>query len=213
MAPIAAALVRAGYRAVLFDMPGHGDSEKTGTTNLLVYIQTLVALGQLVGPIEAIVAHSLGGCAAAIALGEGQITARKAVLLAPALSPWAFSWHFAKVIGLPEARVPGMVAVTERIVGRKADSLNAAEAVWGLETPALIVHDPDDLDVPFEHGETLAAAWSGAEFIARPGVGHRRILKEGETVRGVVEFVGAESKGARGATGAQEALRKEMVGA
>ena len=208
MAPIAAELVRAGYRAVLFDMPGHGDSEKRGTTNLLVYIRTLEALGKLVGPLHAVVAHSLGGTATAIALGEKAITARRAVLLAPALSPWAFSWHFAQVIGLPKARVPGMVARTEEIVGRKADSLNAAEAVRGLETPAYFVHDPDDLDVPFEHGQTLAAAWKGAEFLSRPGLGHRRILKDAETVAGVVDFV---SRGASGAKGAKETQRPEMV--
>ena len=211
MAPMAAALVSAGYRAVLFDMPGHGDSEKTGTTNLLVYIQTLAALGQLVGPLYAVVAHSLGGTATAIALGEGLITARRAVLLAPALSPWAFSWHFAQVIGLPTARVPGMVARTEEIVGRKADSLNAAEAVRGLEIPAYFVHDPDDLDVPFEHGQALAAAWKGAEFVSRPGVGHRRILRDAETVAGVVGFVGGKSKGAEGAKGAGGVRRTAMV--
>ena len=212
MAPIAAELVRAGYRAVLFDMPGHGDSEKTGPTNLLVYIQTLAALGQLVGPLHAVVAHSLGATATAIALGENRITARRAVLLAPALSPWAFSWHFAQLIGLPKARVPGMVARTEEIVGRKADSLNAAEAVRGLDTPVQIVHDPDDLDVPFEHGRTLAAAWKGAELLSRPGLGHRRILKDAETVAGVVNFVSRGASGASGARGAREVERKEMVG-
>ena len=215
MAPIAAELVRAGYRTVLFDMPGHGNSDKRGPTNLLVYIETLTELAKLIGPIDTVVAHSLGGCASAIALGEGSVTARRAVLLAPALSPWAFSWHFAKVIGLPAARVPGMVARTEEIVGRKADSLNAAEAVRGLQTPALILHDPEDLDVPFDHGEALAAAWQDAEFVPRPGVGHRRILKDAATVREIVGFVtggqeGAEEKsggaqGARGARGARGA--------
>jgi pimeloyl-ACP methyl ester carboxylesterase len=102
------------------------------------------------------------------------------------------------MIGLPRERVPGMVARTEEIVGRKADSLDAAKAVQGLPTPVRIIHDPEDLDVPFEHGQALAAAWPGAEFVARPGVGHRRILKDPETVREVVGFVagaGAQGRG------------------
>jgi pimeloyl-ACP methyl ester carboxylesterase len=199
MAPIAAELVRAGYRAVMFDMPGHGDSTKQGVTNLLVYIRTLAALGELVGPIDAVIGHSLGGTAVAIALGDEVIRAGKAVLLAPALSPWAFSWHFAEVIGLPKARVPGMVRVTEGIVGRKADSLNAAESVAGLQIPGHIAHDPDDLDVPFEHGRTIARAWKGIDFVPRPGLGHRRILKDPVTVRSVVEFVAGGAKGVKNA--------------
>jgi pimeloyl-ACP methyl ester carboxylesterase len=209
MTPIAAALVRAGFRAVLFDMPGHGASEKAGPTNLYVYIQTLEALGRLIGPMHAIVAHSLGGCAAAIALGEKRVTAERAVLLAPALSPWAFSWHFANAIGLPRARVPGMVARTEEIVGQKADSLDAAKAVQGLELPVYITHDPEDLDVPFDHGQALAAAWPGAQFLARPGVGHRRILKDPETVEGVVGFV--TGREAQGWSGAGQVGREEIV--
>jgi pimeloyl-ACP methyl ester carboxylesterase len=189
LAPVAAELVRAGYRAVLFDMPGHGDASST-PTNLFVYLRTLEALAPLVGPLEGVVAHSLGGTAIALALGQRLLSAKRAALVAPALSPWAFSWHFAKMIGLPAERVPGMVARTEQLVGASADSLNAAEVVATLTTPAYLVHDPDDLDVPFEHATGLAAAWPGAKLVARPGLGHRRILRDPETVARIVGFVG-----------------------
>lgn len=192
MAPLAAELVRAGYRAVLFDMPGHGSSAPR-PTNLFVYLQTLKAVAAIVGPLKAIVGHSLGGTATALALGQGLVTAERAVLLAPAVSPWAFSWHFARIIGLPAARVPGMVARTEQLVGAKADSLNAAEAVRGLWTPVHIAHDPEDLDVPFEHSTTLAAAWQGAVLAPRPGLGHRKILKDPATVAAAVNFVSGRS--------------------
>lgn len=188
MAPLAAEFVKAGYRAVMIDMPGHGSS-KPQPTNLYVYLKTLEALAPLLGPIDTVVGHSLGGCAVSLALGNGLLTADRAVLVAPALSPWAFSWHFAQMIGLPADRVPGMVAVTERLVGASADSLNAAEAVAKLDLPAYIAHDPRDLDVPFDHSTGLAAAWKGATLVPRPGLGHRRILKDPETLRGVMRFV------------------------
>jgi pimeloyl-ACP methyl ester carboxylesterase len=188
MAPIAAELVRAGYRTVLFDMPGHGGSSPR-PTNLYVYLRTLEALGEVVGPLEAVVGHSLGGTATALALGQRLLAAKKGVLIAPAVSPWAFSWDFARMIGLPRERVPGMVARTEELVGAKADGLDAAEAVRGLVTPVHIAHDPEDLDVPFEHSTRLAAAWRDSVLIPRPGLGHRKILKDGETIQGVVEFV------------------------
>ncbi len=182
MAPLAAEFVRAGYRAVLFDMPGHGNSAPR-PTNLLVYLRTIAAVVELVGPIDTIVGHSLGGTATSLAVGQGLISPKRAVLVAPGVSPWAFSQDFARIIGLPEARVPGMVAVTEGIVGIKAHELNA--------TPAYIVHDPADLDVPYEHAVALSAAWKGSTLVPRPDLGHRRILKDAETMRGVVEWVGA----------------------
>jgi pimeloyl-ACP methyl ester carboxylesterase len=188
MAPIAAELVHAGYRAVMFDMPGHGDSVPR-PTNLFVYLQTIAALAPIVGPLEGVVGHSLGGTATALAMGQRIISAKRVALLAPALSPWAFSWHFARIIGLPATRVPGMVARTEELVGAKADSLNAAEAVWGLDVPATLFHDPEDLDVPFEHSATLAAAWVGSTLVSLPGLGHRKILRDPTTITRVVEFI------------------------
>ncbi|HET7042199.1 MAG TPA: hypothetical protein VFI13_09265, partial [Gemmatimonadales bacterium] len=161
------------------------------------------ALGALVGPLEGIVGHSLGGTATALALGQGLLTARRAALVAPALSPWLFSWHFARMIGLPKTRVPGMIARTELLVGATADTLDAGAAVRHLATPAYLVHDPEDLDVPFEHATGLAAAWPGATLVPRPGLGHRRILQDAETVAGVVGFVGGKLGGAEGAAGAQ----------
>ena len=193
MAPLAAELVRAGYRTVLFDMPGHGNSSPR-PTNLFVYLRTIEALAELIGPLHALVGHSLGGTASALALGQGLVTAERAVLLAPAVSPWAFSWHFARIIGLPKARVPGMLARTEEMVGAKADSLNAAEAVRGLRTPVHIVHDPEDLDVPFEHSTQLAAAWHGAELAPRAGLGHRKLLKDPATISAAVAFVSGRSR-------------------
>ena len=192
MAPMAAELVRTGYRTVLFDMPGHGGSSP-GRTNLYVYLRTLEALASVVGPLEAIVGHSLGGTATALALGQRLLTAQRAVLLAPAVSPWEFSWDFAKMIGLPAERVPGMVARTEELVGAKADGLNAAETVRGLETPVHIAHDPEDLDVPFAHSAKLATAWPGATLVPRPGLGHRKILKDPATIGAAVEFIAARA--------------------
>jgi pimeloyl-ACP methyl ester carboxylesterase len=188
MAPLAAELVRAGHRAILFDMPGHGHAAPR-PTNLVVYLRTLSALGTLIGPLHAVVGHSLGGTATALALGQGILSARRAALLAPAASPWDFSYHFAEVIGLPRPRVAGMVARTEQLVGAKADTLDAVEAVRTLGTPALLVHDPDDPDVPFGHSTKLAEAWPGATLIPAPGVGHRRILKHPGTVARIRNFI------------------------
>jgi pimeloyl-ACP methyl ester carboxylesterase len=195
MAPLAAEFVRAGYRAVLFDMPGHGDSAPR-PTNLLVYMRTIAAVAELTGAVDTLVGHSLGGTATALAVGQRLVTPKRAVLVAPGVSPWAFSVDFARLVGLPAARVAGMVAVTEGLVGAKAHELNAAEAVRQSGVPAYIVHDPADLDVPYAHATELSAAWQGSTLLPRPGLGHRKILKDAETARGVIGWVGGSVPGA-----------------
>jgi hypothetical protein len=35
----------------------------------------------------------------------------------------------------------------------------------------------------------MAEAWPGARLVARPGTGHRRILRDGATIHEIVSFV------------------------
>jgi pimeloyl-ACP methyl ester carboxylesterase len=58
-----------------------------------------------------------------------------------------------------------------------------------LNVPALILHDADDHDVPWQEGATLAAAWPGATFEKTSGLGHRRILRDPTVVARAVEFL------------------------
>ncbi len=55
-----------------------------------------------------------------------------------------------------------------------------------MPTRALVLHDPEDREVPFEHGRALADAWPGASLRAVDGLGHRAILRDvGEVARAV----------------------------
>ena len=190
MAPIAAALVRAGYEAVLVDMPAHGAS--TGRrTSLVEWMWVLRAVVRSLGAVEAVVAHSFGGAAVALAMGELGLEARGAVLLAPAGSPWDFVEQFATTVGLPDARKPGLERQLVRRVGRTPASLDPRRAAESIEVPALVLHDPADVEVPWSHGEALAFAWRDARLVERPGTGHRRILRDRETIASIVEFVRA----------------------
>jgi pimeloyl-ACP methyl ester carboxylesterase len=190
LAPIAAALVRAGYEAVLVDMPAHGSS--TGRrTSLVEWMWALRAIVQATGPIEAVVAHSFGAAAATLAMGELGVAAGGAVMLAPAGSPWEFVRRFAGTIGLPDARAQGMAGRVSTRVGRTPESLDPRHAASGLAVPALVLHDPADSEVPWSHGERLAAAWPGARLEPRPGTGHRRILRDRATIDTIVGFVRA----------------------
>lgn len=190
MAPIAAALVRDGHESVLADMPAHGTSTGRRTT-LVEWMWALRAIAAELGPFDAIVAHSFGGAAVTLAMGELGIDARRIALLAPAGSPWEFVRRFGAAVGLPAERGAGMMRRLSARVGRTPQSLDPREAARRIAVPALVLHDPADDEVPWSHGEAMAAALPHARLVARPGTGHRRILRDPTTIAEVAAFVGA----------------------
>src|SRR5436190_4888990 len=81
MAAFVGPLVRAGYYVVAFDHPAHGQSEGT-RTNYLGVAAALTAVGRRVGPVHAVIGHSLGSTATILALSRG-LPVERVVLVAP----------------------------------------------------------------------------------------------------------------------------------
>ena len=187
MVPIASALAARGWSVTVFDMPAHGRS--TGRTTTLIEMAEAVAhVARATGTPDAVVGHSLGAAAAMLALRDG-LSSSSAALLAPVAEPWLFVRRLSAMLGFSEARCRGLVAAIERRAGVGIENIDGAAAVRGLETRALILHDPADRQVPFSHAEALAGAWRGATLQAVRGVGHRRVLYEAEAVQRVVRHL------------------------
>lgn len=186
MAYIGAALASAGFRAVAFDMPAHGDTPGK-RTSLGAWLRLMPALTGQFGELIAIVGHSLGAGGVGMALEAG-VKARGAVLLAPPLGPQYFIERIQKFIGLAPSRSAGMERELERFVGRNMAYFNTARAASTLTIPGLIIHDPSDREVPFEHAEAIHNAWRGSELIRADGQGHFRILRSPKTLQRIVEF-------------------------
>jgi pimeloyl-ACP methyl ester carboxylesterase len=55
--------------------------------------------------------------------------------------------------------------------------------------PALIIHDRDDADVPWQQAELLAKAWPGARLLLTRGLGHMRILRNRDVIQTSVDFI------------------------
>lgn len=191
MTALAEALVRAGFRAVAVDMPAHGHAPGR-RTSLAEWIRLLPHLGREVGGapgLHAVIGHSFGGAAVALALADG-LEARGAALLAPAAGPAHFLEQMGKVLELPPARIAGMERRLVATIGREVAAFDATRAAASIGIPALVVHDPADPVVPWAHGATIARAWRGSELASEPGVGHYRIAAAPPVIARVVSFVG-----------------------
>jgi pimeloyl-ACP methyl ester carboxylesterase len=188
MAPLAARLEAAGYRAVLFDFPAHGRSAGR-RTNMVEWLRVMRALTAAVGPVHAVAGHSFGGATVALALAEQGMAVRGAVLLAPVIGPAQFVDRFTGAIGLSPARAEGMMRRVAEMVGREPRSLDARWAVKHLRVPALVVHDPADREVPWAHAEAIADAWPGSRLLAADGLGHNRLLRDERILAAATDFI------------------------
>ncbi len=180
------AVVQAGGRAVAFDAPGHGRSEGT-LACAPAFARALTAVAQETSPLRGVVAHSLGGSATCLALGSG-MPAERVVLLAASSQVEPVLAAFAAREGFS----PELTRETQRVAAEEftADEASALPNVRRLRgVPALLMHDPEDREMGYEHSAAIAGAWPGAVLVAVPKVGHRSILRAQAVVGRACRFV------------------------
>jgi pimeloyl-ACP methyl ester carboxylesterase len=184
---IAGSLMQGEFRAVLFDAPAHGASMGR-QASLPQFARALRDVADAMGPVYGLIGHSLGGAAVSLALRDG-LRAERAVLLAPPSDVVLFSNAFAEHLRIPLRARDAMRQNLETRLRFRFDELHIPTLARDLTAPALIIHDRDDRDVPYTHGEEIARAWPGAEFLSTKGLGHRAILRDPEVVRHTIEFL------------------------
>ncbi len=187
MLPLAAAFARAGWRSVVFDMPGHGRSPGR-ESSLVEFLRAMRLVAGALGRPESIIGHSFGGAAAVCGITELGLPARAAVLFSPAPGPAYYVDRFIRAVGLPAERTDGMVRQLVERVGRPMESLDAVVAARSADVPALIVHDPRDREVSFEFAERMRDAWRGSRLVPAPSLGHKRILRDATMIETAVDF-------------------------
>lgn len=186
-------LVAAGYAVVTYDALGNGASAR-GMTSMPEYARTLAAVvaHQDRGRTpEAIVAHSMGCSATALALSWG-LDARRLVFLAPAADPPTWVLPFAHLLGLRPDVIARVRARSQRRLRVRWDQLNVCAIAGQIaRPPLLIVHDERDETVRHQDGAAIAAAWPGARLITTSGLGHRGVTTAPHIVQQAIEFLTA----------------------
>jgi pimeloyl-ACP methyl ester carboxylesterase len=200
LAPFIAPLTEAGFSVVAFDAPGHGASGGR-LSSLPQFISAIQAVARAVGEIEAVVAHSMGGAAAALAMGRG-LAARRAVFLAPAADPAGYSERFAAMVGLTPAVLARMRRDIERRFGQAWEEFDVLRAARTMTAPLLVFHDRDDRNVPWTDGAAIVSAWPGAELVSTAGLGHTRITQDPAVVSRAVAFLAESRRATRASSGA-----------
>jgi pimeloyl-ACP methyl ester carboxylesterase len=184
----AAPLVAAGFRVLAFDAPGHGDSPGEECSAPLVG-RLVVEMQQRTGIFFALVAHSMGAAAAAMAAMQAP-ELRGLVFLAPPLSQLDRVERTTRRMQLDEPTAAAFRSAVERRTGMPFEEADMFRVAERAPCPLLALHDPDDADTDYAATERFVARWPGARLVPCPGRGHVRLLSTPEVVRQAVEFIG-----------------------
>jgi pimeloyl-ACP methyl ester carboxylesterase len=181
-------LIERGYRVVAFDGPGHGDSEGT-TCNVLRMSRCLAALQSKEGEFAGVIGHSFGAGGITVALGRG-LEAAKVVQIAPLVDMVERFRQWAAAVGMSFDGFREMMSHSDRVYGQGAVAAASGDIIASqLTVPALILHDPEDDEVPFAGALRLVESWKGALLEEVPKLGHYRIVRSPSVVERSVTFL------------------------
>ena len=180
-------LANAGFSTIAFDQPGHGRSEgiRSGPADWAEAIQDLIAG---IGPIQGVVAHSLGAVGMAIAMDHG-LHVPRAVLLAPPANPDPYYDRVLSLFGFPETDHPAAFAAYASGTGLPPERIRLHSLAPRLAAPMLVIHDRLDREVPWSDGAAVASALPMGRLLTTDGLGHRRILRDGAVIEQAVTFL------------------------
>lgn len=184
MQAIARQLLARGYKVIVFDHFGHGASE-SGPSSLADFVAAIKGIDRHLGPFDALVGHSLGGSASALAAAEG-VNAAVVVTIGAPSAPAPALERFGKLLALPADIIAKVGSRLERRFGRSLGDMNPKPAE---RAELLIIHDRLDREVPIAEAARLAAAWPNASMLQTEGLGHRRIVRDAMIAHEVGTFV------------------------
>ena len=186
LTPLADRLVAAGMTVWQPDLPAHGQSAGEHLS-LPLAAAALKAAQALAGPFTFAAAHSYGGAALVQALVAG-LRVERVALLAPPTHYGHFARRAAAQAGMPAEQATEWMKVLARTIDADPDAFDMYRQAGQLKQRALLIHSQDDPVVPYKAVEATAAAWPGARWWPRDGLGHFRLLKDEETLRTLCEF-------------------------
>lgn len=181
-------LLQAGYRVMCFDAPGHGLSPGQHAT-IIDIRDVIMHIDKQNGPVHAVIAHSFGVACLSASISEG-FGCRVVIAISSPGGYQSLIDGFARYLQIPVAVKAHLKATIRRRIGDNFwEDLVPACAPGQLPSHCLIVHDRNDMTVPWQSGEALARHWPNAEFFLTEGLGHSRLLLSGKLTRHICNYL------------------------
>lgn len=193
MTAMAEAIRRRGFRVALFDLPAHGLSSGR-STNLIDCARATVSVAEQLGPVHALVTHSFGGLISLVAAEghapmQGKLETKHIALIASPNHLSDVTDHFSRHWELDRDGRRAFEHRLERLGGRSLNCFAAAKLLPASGLSGLVIHAPDDADVPFRCAEEIVDSVPDMELHSFNGLGHRNILFASPVARTVTSYL------------------------
>jgi len=187
-------LMKAGYRVITFDAPGHGQT-RGHRTNLIEIRDILLALSDREQGFHTAIGHSFGVACLSAAIHAGMPVSNLVAISTPgSLSELVSS--YCQAMYMPEAVEAGLhQRLAKRFEASTWDQFAHHYPLSDSVQNVLVVHDRDDEVVDWHEAQKLVADWPNARLHLTEGLGHRRILRNAKLIRYIVEFIDSDPLG------------------
>jgi len=182
-------LVGKGIGVYAMDAKAHGNSEGK-TITLPEYVSMFRELEKKYGVFDGYICHSFGGIAISLYEEEFNHPSTKLVLIAPATETATAIGMFCKFFNLSNKVKIAIHDFIEKRSGKKIEHYSIPRISRKIKNSILWIHDRDDDITPIRDVEGLINEKpSNIEFHITSGLGHRKIYKDPEIIKKVVQFL------------------------
>ncbi|MFM2139258.1 MAG: hypothetical protein RJA57_1565 [Bacteroidota bacterium] len=183
-------LMRNGLEVLAFDAPAHGRSEGR-IVNAPLYKKMIREVVERYGPIHSFMAHSFGGLSLALALEElPHRETDRVVLIAPAAETTTAIDGFFRFLGLSPALRTAFDQLIRDRSGVGPEWFSIRRILPHIRARILWVHDEEDDVTPVRDALRVKEAdHPHVTFLFTKGLGHRRIYRDNNVTRRIVDFL------------------------
>lgn len=182
-------LLNEGFEVLAFDAPAHGISQGSQIT-MPAYKEMILEIHHRFGPVDGIMAHSLGGLAAALALEQMKDNEHKRfVLIAPLTESSRAVQTFFQHIKVSTRVKQVFEKLIIEIGGMPTSWYSVARVMQSITTPTLWIHDEDDKLTPYDDMKHLLnKQLTHIRFEITKGLGHS-LYRDKNVAEKIVAFL------------------------
>ena len=182
-------IVAAGYRAITFDGPAHGDSDGSFTTYFeFTDVVRAFLRGEANMSVDKVIAHSFGSGAVINALHKEK-RSLDVVLVAPALMLEEYLHQSFQQYGIPFRLFDNLIKWLEQDYGYLLRRDNPRRLLKKLRAPLLLIHDQGDKIIPHTVSKQFVEQQPHIVLKTTQGLGHTKILQSSEAIDLIMAYL------------------------